>query len=68
MAAGDTMLYANPSDAADGQEVAFTTIPTRRPNVSAVVAPTNTFTPGPITRDKKKGTATLTATVPNPVI
>ena len=66
VAAGDTMLYANPSDAADGQEVAFTTVPDRRPNVSAVVAPTNTFTLGQITRNKKKGTATLTATVPNP--
>ena len=66
VAAGDTMLYANPSDAADGQEVAFTTVPDRRPNISAVVAPTNTFTLGQITRNKKKGTATLTATVPNP--
>jgi Ca2+-binding RTX toxin-like protein len=38
-APGDTMLYANPSDAADGQEVTFTTIPDRRPNISAVVEP-----------------------------
>lgn len=66
VAAGDTMLYANPSDAADGQDVAFTTVPDRRPNVSAVVAPTNTFTLGQITRNKKKGNATLTVTVPNP--
>lgn len=66
VAAGDTMLYANPSDAADGQEVAFTTVPDRRPNVSAVVAPTNTFTLGQITRKKKKGSATLTVNVPNP--
>ncbi len=66
LAAGDTMLYANPSDAADGQEVAFTTVPNRRPKVAAVVAPTNTFTLGQITRNKKKGTASLTATGPNP--
>jgi Ca2+-binding RTX toxin-like protein len=39
VAAGDTMLYANPSDAADGQEVTFTTVPDRRPNISAVVEP-----------------------------
>jgi Ca2+-binding RTX toxin-like protein len=38
-AAGDTMLYANPSDAQDGQEVTFTTVPDRRPNISAVVEP-----------------------------
>jgi Ca2+-binding RTX toxin-like protein len=39
VASGDTMLYASPSDAADGQEVTFTTVPDRRPNVSAVVEP-----------------------------
>jgi Ca2+-binding RTX toxin-like protein len=39
VATGDTMLYANPSDAADGQDVTFTTIPDRRPNISAVVEP-----------------------------
>jgi Ca2+-binding RTX toxin-like protein len=39
VATGDTMLYANPSDAADGQDVTFTTVPDRRPNVSAVVEP-----------------------------
>jgi Ca2+-binding RTX toxin-like protein len=39
VATGDTMLYANPSDAADGQEVTFTTVPDRRPNILAVVEP-----------------------------
>jgi Ca2+-binding RTX toxin-like protein len=39
VATGDTMLYANPSDAADGQEVTFTTVADRRPNISAVVEP-----------------------------
>jgi hypothetical protein len=75
-ATGDTMLWANASDAQDGQEVTFTTIPDRRPNISAVVEPTNieptnikptnTFKLGAITRNKKKGTATLTVNVPNP--
>jgi hypothetical protein len=37
-----------------------------RLNVTAVFEPTNTFTLGAVTRNKKKGTATLTATVPNP--
>jgi hypothetical protein len=37
-----------------------------RNNVSAVFVPTNTFSLGATTRDKKKGTATITATVPNP--
>jgi hypothetical protein len=38
----------------------------RRLNVSAVINPTNTFTLGAITRNKKKGIAFITATVPNP--
>jgi hypothetical protein len=37
-----------------------------RLNISAVLEPTNTFTLGPITRNKKKGTATLKVDVPNP--
>ena len=37
-----------------------------RLNISAVLVPTNTFSLSPITRNKKKGTASLTATVPNP--
>ncbi len=38
-APGDTMLYANPSDTPDGQTTNFTTVPDRRPNISAVVEP-----------------------------
>jgi hypothetical protein len=38
----------------------------RRLNVSAVINPTNTVTVGAITRNKKKGTAILPVTVPNP--
>jgi hypothetical protein len=37
-----------------------------RLNVSAVLEPTNTLVLGRIIRNKKKGTATLEATVPNP--
>lgn len=38
----------------------------RRLNISAQVEPTNTFTVGAITRNKKKGTATATITTQNP--
>ncbi len=65
-APGDTMLYANPSDTPDGQETNFVTLPDRRPNISAVVEPTNSFTPGAVTRNKKKGSATLAFNLPNP--
>ena len=33
---------------------------------NAQVAPTNSFTPGAVTRNKKKGTATLAFNLPNP--
>ena len=38
----------------------------RRLNISAQVEPTNTFTVGAITRNKKKGTATVAITTQNP--
>jgi hypothetical protein len=38
----------------------------RRQNISAVVNPTNTFTIGAVTRNKKKGIAFMQVTVPNP--
>lgn len=40
--------------------------PNYRLNISAVINPTNSFSPGAITRDKKKGTATLAFSLPNP--
>ena len=40
--------------------------PDRRQNISAVVNPTNSFTLGAVTRNKKKGIAFITAAVPNP--
>lgn len=52
---------------ANGDSGTFDLFPMdRRLNVSAVVAPTNTFTVGAVTRNKKNGTATATITVPNP--
>jgi hypothetical protein len=38
----------------------------RRQNISALVNPTNSFTLGEVTRNKKKGTAKVAVTVPNP--
>ena len=51
---------------ADGGLVNFTLNPGHRINVSAVLNPTNTFTLGAVARNKKKGTATVAVTVPNP--
>ncbi len=54
-------------DLADGASADFGAgDPALRINATAVVEPTNTFTLGAITRNKKKGTATLMANVPNP--
>jgi hypothetical protein len=63
---GESTLIS-PGNLADGASGTFiSAVVERRLNISAVVNPTNTFTLGAITRNKKKGTATLTATVPNP--
>jgi len=52
---------------ADGESGAFGAgSADRRTNISAVVAPSNAFTLGATTRNKRKGTATITANVPNP--
>jgi hypothetical protein len=53
-------------DLADRQSGSFDSTPTYRTNVTAVLAPTNTFSLGSIARNKKQGTATLTVSVPNP--
>ena len=51
----------------DGQAGDFGSFPNARMNLSAVVEPANTFTPGSISRNKRKGTATLTVNnLPNP--
>jgi hypothetical protein len=57
----------NPSNLNDGESGAFGPFGTNnRLNISAVFNPTNAFTLGAITRNKKKGTATITADLPNP--
>lgn len=65
---GETYMNGpNPSNLADGESAAF--VPgsaDRSVNVSAVVSPSNLFTLGKAKLNKKSGTATLTATVPNP--
>jgi hypothetical protein len=65
--AGYSFLF-DPTDVPPGTTTSFepTGNPTPQLDVSAVVTPTNTFTLGAITRNKKKGIATITATVPNP--
>lgn len=35
-------------------------------NITAVFEPTNAFTLGKVSRNNKKGTATVSATIPNP--
>jgi hypothetical protein len=65
---GETYYYSA-GDQSDGAQVTFTAFAStsgQRLNVSAVIEPTNTFTLGSTTRNKKKGTATLTVNLPNP--
>jgi hypothetical protein len=50
---------------ADGATLAATAVPNREVLVQATIEPTNTVTAGTIVRNKKKGTATVTITVPN---
>lgn len=63
--AGDQRLFLA-GDLADGQSATFSGPIAGRLNISAQADPTNTFTQGAITRNKKKGTATATFDVPNP--
>ncbi len=65
-APGETALQLPFMDLADGASGTFSAVSNFRVNVSASVAPTNTFTLGKPKLNKKKGTATLTADVPNP--
>jgi hypothetical protein len=67
-APGDLILLGDGDPLADGQSGTFSSEdPDFRLNVSAVITPTNTFTLGAVSRNKKKGTATLTVEdVPNP--
>lgn len=64
-APGDQILSKN-GNLADGEEADFEVSPVdRRLNITAVFVPSNGFTLGAITRNKKKGTATIVVNVPN---
>jgi hypothetical protein len=67
-APGDSHLFEMTpgGNLADGESTSFSTFPDQRVNVSAVVAPSNSFRFGDTIRNKKRGTATLTVSVPNP--
>jgi len=65
-AAGESFIQLAPG-LADGQTGPFVlAADPLRLNISAVIEPTNTFALGQITRNRKRGTATVEATVPNP--
>jgi hypothetical protein len=53
-------------DLGDGASGTFTPQNNVRLNLSAVLVPDNSFTFGAITRDRKRGTATVTVTTSNP--
>jgi hypothetical protein len=62
---GETNLYYH-GDIADNGSAPFTVYTFgQRLDIQAVVSPTNAFTIGAITRNKKKGTATIKVSVPN---
>jgi hypothetical protein len=64
-APGDQNLFR--PNLADGASGAFDNDdPEYRVDISAVINPTNSFTPGAVTRNKMKGTATLAFNLPNP--
>lgn len=69
-APGDSHLFLfngnQGGNLADGASGAFDLYPDYRVNVSAVVAPSNSFTVGAVTRNKRRGAATINCTVPNP--
>jgi hypothetical protein len=62
---GDAVLQAT-GDLADGQVAPFSPVPDVRLNLSAVLVPSNAFTITGISRNRHRGTATLTAEVSNP--
>jgi hypothetical protein len=64
--AGDTHFYRGTSDLADGAYGDFAQDSGKRLNIAAELVPANTITLGKPERNKKKGTATLAVTVPNP--
>jgi hypothetical protein len=62
---GDTVLQRT-GDLLDGDSGTFSPQNDVRLNLSAVLVPNSSFTLGPITRDRKRGTAAITVTTTNP--
>jgi hypothetical protein len=62
---GDAVLTRGGS-LSDGASGSFTPVNDVRLNLSAVLVPTNDFTVGAITRDRRRGTATVIVNVSNP--
>ncbi|MDX6615433.1 MAG: hypothetical protein QOD60_524 [Solirubrobacterales bacterium] len=63
---GDMILSRGSSDLHDDEQASFTSGGGYRVNISAVFVPSNTAVVETPTRNKKKGTATLNLTLPNP--
>jgi hypothetical protein len=64
--AGETIYFNMIGDMPNGASGAFSPDLDFRLNAAAVIVPTNTFSFGETTRNKKNGTATLTVVVPGP--
>jgi hypothetical protein len=62
---GDSLLFRSPG-LNDGEQASFGQFNALKINLQAVFEPSNTVTVGGTTRNKKKGTATLKLTLPNP--
>jgi hypothetical protein len=65
-APGETFLISTFTDLANGAQANFNSQLGFRANISAVIEPSNAFELGAVTRNKKKGTANITVTVPGP--
>jgi hypothetical protein len=62
---GDSVL-SHPGDLSDGAAGEFSAVDDVRLNLSAVLVPSNDFTLGTVTRDRRRGSASVTAYVSNP--
>jgi hypothetical protein len=62
---GDAVLTRSGS-LADGGSGTFSPVNNVKLNLSAVLVPSNDFTLGPVSRDRQRGTASMTAQVSNP--
>jgi len=59
-------FFSRAGDLSNGQDGNFNIGPGFRTDISATFDPSHKFTVGAVTRNKKRGTATLTLTVPGP--